>query len=374
MSTIAFLAYPETGHLNPTFKIAKTLKARGHRVYYIGLPDFEEYVQSEGLDFIPIFADLFPKSFMARQVGATVESYSALLAEAKRTQNGNIDPISEFAQLMQRLAPDLVIVDLLLCDFALIMQRINIPFVLLNILFFDPWKEKIRGYESLIGMPELVLCPQEFDFPEMEKKVNRYYVEASIDLHRSEVEFPWHRVTADKPLIYCSFGTQSHLVPTQTRLSFMETLVRAVAQRQDLQLVLATGGDLNANEFSPASSNIILVNSAPQLMLLKQSSMMITHGGINSIKECIYFEVPIITYPLTRDQPANAARVVYHGIGVSGDIQDVSLQQTHSLIGRLSGNTSYKTKIKAMSGKFREIEESQPSMQLIETALRQSTN
>ena len=369
MSTIAFVAYPETGHLNPTFKIAKTLKSHGHRVYYLGIPDFEEYICFQDLDFIPIFPDLCPKGFIAHQVGANIDTVRALMAEAeRRRQAKNTDLENEIQNLIQQLAPDLVIIDLALPEIALALQKAEVPCLLLNVLCNNFWGN--QKYESLAGLPELILCPQEFDFPGTKRKANSYYVEASINLLRREVDFPWDRISDDKPLAYCSFGTQSHLVSNDERFRFMETLISVMAQKQNWQLVLDIGRDMSCNDFNSVTCNVILANSPPQLKLLERASMMITHGGLNSIKECIYFEVPLILYPLIRDQPENAARAVYHGLGLSGDIQEVSFRQLNSFIDRLDKHPSYKTKIKSMSKKFREIEESQPSVRIIETVLQ----
>jgi len=68
---------------------------------------------------------------------------------------------------------------------------------------------------------------------------------------------------------------------------------------------------------------------------------MINHGGINTIKECIHENVPMLTYPLSPewDQPGNAARVVYHQLGLMGNIRRDTVKKMnvklHSLLARL---------------------------------------
>src|SRR5689334_10205942 len=54
MAAIVLFPFPAFGHLNPTLKLAKSLKQAGHQTCYLGLADFEEYVRSQGFDFIPI--------------------------------------------------------------------------------------------------------------------------------------------------------------------------------------------------------------------------------------------------------------------------------------------------------------------------------
>lgn len=60
----------------------------------------------------------------------------------------------------------------------------------------------------------------------------------------------------------------------------------------------------------------------PQSALLPHCDAMITHGGMNTVKECICAGVPMLVYPLNAhvEQPGNAARVVYHGLGLAGNL------------------------------------------------------
>src|SRR5690349_6688733 len=61
MATVMFCPFPEFGHLNPTLKLARALKQAGHQICYLGLADFEEYVRSQGFDFIPILESRYPR-------------------------------------------------------------------------------------------------------------------------------------------------------------------------------------------------------------------------------------------------------------------------------------------------------------------------
>jgi UDP:flavonoid glycosyltransferase YjiC (YdhE family) len=50
---IAFLGVRVPGHLNPMTTLARNLKARGHDVAFLSVPDTEPFVRAAELPFIP---------------------------------------------------------------------------------------------------------------------------------------------------------------------------------------------------------------------------------------------------------------------------------------------------------------------------------
>jgi UDP:flavonoid glycosyltransferase YjiC (YdhE family) len=77
----------------------------------------------------------------------------------------------------------------------------------------------------------------------------------------------------------------------------------------------------------------------------------------------------MIVFPCRWDQPHNAARVVYHGLGVRGNINDASVEQIHSLIDVVDKDPKFKSRIDAMSKTFREIENSGIGVRTVEKLL-----
>jgi UDP:flavonoid glycosyltransferase YjiC (YdhE family) len=369
MAKIIFASYPETGHLNASFKIAKGLKSSGHQVSYLSLPDFEEHIRQQGFEFIALFEKLCPKGFLFESaVMNNIENIEAVLLQVSKAGQPLDRYLSqELRQILQRVEPDLLIIDLFLPDFALIAAQFGLPLLLLNTQFFNPWAERQAVYQPLIKWPELILSPREFDFPGAARKKNSRYVESSIDLKRKDVPFPWHRLDPHKSLLYCSFGSQSHIFNGSQK--FFQVVIDAVVGKDDWQLVLTVGTHLRAEDFHSVPANAILVNTAPQLDILKRASIMLTHGGFNSVKEAIFFGVPMILFPMIRDHPAIAARVVYHGLGVRGELQKISVEQMRALINRVDKDSSCRARVESMARKFREAESSAPSLRSIEAVL-----
>jgi len=117
------------------------------------------------------------------------------------------------------------------------------------------------------------------------------------------VDFPWDRLTGE-PLIYVSMGTVMN-----GRADVFRTIASGVAKHKETQLVLSIGDRLNPKEIGPVPSNAIVVNHAPQLELLKRSSVCITHAGLNTVLESLAEGVPQLAIPVTFEQPGIAARI-----------------------------------------------------------------
>ncbi len=60
-----------------------------------------------------------------------------------------------------------------------------------------------------------------------------------------------------------------------------------------------------------------MVSYAPQLELLAHARLTITHAGLNTVLDSLAHGVPLVTVPITYEQPAIARRVERTGCGRS---------------------------------------------------------
>ena len=373
MATIAFLMLPEKGHINSSLKIAKTLKSRGHNVYYLQLPDFDEYISSQGLGFMPLFENIFPKGRDFHPYLSTIENlFSRLeLIGASFRTTGLALLIKELRSKLKRIGAHLLVQDIN-TEINPGLLETGIPCVVLNPTLVP------RSVYTVPEVPVLTLCPKEFDLPDTKSGSRQHHVEAAIDLERRERVFPWDLVDGDRTLIYCSLGTQSHWSldgvgresKRSTRKDFLQTVIKAVAERPDWQLILSMGNRLSSGDFHPAPSNVLLFDAVPQIEVLKRASLMITHGGLNSVKECILLGVPMVVFPLAVDQFKNADCVSHHRLGLKGSIENVSEGLIRSLIDEVDGNPLFRRGIETMRDIFIRAEGLGPAITIIEEALK----
>jgi zeaxanthin glucosyltransferase len=218
-----------------------------------------------------------------------------------------------------------------------------------------------------LSLPQLALFPKEFDFPGVKRK-GRFYGDAAIDLNRKQVNFPWHKLIANKPLIYTALSTLPFEPGTDGK-RFFQTVIDASLQWPEWNWVISIGKTLSINDFQNIPANVIVVNHAPQLELLKKAILMITHGGPSSIKECIYFGVPMIAFPLWFDQHGNVARIIHHGLGLSGDFKTINIMELRNLILEITTNARYIKNIHKMQKTFQDTEKLGLSMSIIEMFL-----
>jgi len=223
-----------------------------------------------------------------------------------------------------------------------------------------------------LRLPELVFCPKEFDFPRGKIPESAFFVEASIDLQRKDDSFPWARLDERRPIVFCALGSLVTTKAAPQAARFFKMFLDAMRVRPALQAVVAIGSHLKPEEFN-CPVNVLLVGHAPQVELLKRCALMVGHGGLSSVKECIYMGVPMLLVPLSYDEPGNAARVVYHKIGLRLQLEEVSAGTLGSCIDTLLEDGAYRDNAKRMSQRFVEIEEQSPACQIIEKILAGSS-
>jgi len=242
------------------------------------------------------------------------------------------------------------------CDDNLIIQRRirrnNIPSKYL------PSFPSAFNY-AIQGVPQLIIAPEALDFKMDPCFFPCEYLGSWISLGRKEDSHADFRrlqhtvfdVLAAKhlTLIYCSFGT----IPARNRkrvLRLLHKLTEATRNQQCLLMVSLKLEGSRLKESPPKADHVYIFDYLPQLEILAKARLFITHGGLNSIKESITFGVPMLVYPLEHkvDQRGNASRVLYHRIGLQGDVETDSIADIRLKISALLTDPSYRRNILKM--------------------------
>lgn len=429
--SIVFAMHYEAGHILCTFKLAKKLQSFGHEIVYLTIPDRRELIESQGFRVVLFAEDLMPlgftdKDFPSSQsrrrhqefifarylekitdgtLDSCIESVKAdvcicdpfLSYVAMRSLSLGIPAIHIFTSLFSYQNPSIppVIFDQcpsspLRCLMAWKLMFLKFFFVKkLKNMFTREFRSPIKmhhlvdayydvakksGYPCKNGktyrlneigfnlvLPELMLCPKAFQFsgniPE-----NRMYIGDFVDFKRDEATVDFR--LDDRPLIYCSLGTAASTYPLAE--NFYQAVNEASAIRNDWCFILQIS-DKNKIQNYQSTQNLFVMDWAPQIMLLENASVAVTHGGLNTIMECVGFEVPMVIIPGLRDQPGNAARAAYRDIALAADMKTIHATRLVSLIEQAMGSERIKAGLKKMKAAIKEEDGLNRSVRFIES-------
>ena len=144
--------------------------------------------------------------------------------------------------------------------------------------------------------------PYAEDFPEEQFK----FLGASVyDRKEQKIDFK----KTNLPVIYISLGTV-----VKGAVSFFDNCIEAFRNEQ-VEVIISAGRDFPIHKLKEIPENIKIYDIVPQLSVLKQADIFVTHGGMNSVSEAFVHGVPMVVIPFMADQPTNARRIEELGLG-----------------------------------------------------------
>ena len=227
----------------------------------------------------------------------------------------------------------------------------------LNIDWEDPGS-------TLSPLASITQVPRAFDFENPHWPSQFHHTGPFHDGRgRENVDFPWERITGE-PLIYASMGTILN-----GRVDVFRTIVAALAKHKDLQLVLSVGDQVDPKKVGPVPNNAIIVKQAPQLELLKQASVCITHAGLNTVLESLAQGVPQVAIPVTYDQPGVAARIADKQTGVVTSLDKLTADHLSALLNEVLSNSTYRDNARTLQNAIAEANGLSVGADLVEQSL-----
>jgi len=150
--------------------------------------------------------------------------------------------------------------------------------------------------------------------------------------------------TMDK-LVYISMGTVNN-----NMMPFYKICLSALA-KTDYQVIMSVGNLVSIEEFGEIPENVSVLPFVDQIAVLQQADVFISHCGMNSVSESLYFGVPLIMLPQTSEQDGVAERVNQLGAGIKLDKSDVS--SILYAIDKIFTDSSYKQNAASISESFK---------------------
>ena len=314
---ILFINLPYAGHVIPTIGLVQELTRAGHEVTYLMASDWEARIRESGAEFLGyanspkldkqirnaflkaenVIADfdlvLYEQFFflgkhLAEKHGkkcARIFTAPATNRELMKAFLSSGGPMGIFRFPLIGILWTMDAVK----DLGIRMQYRN-------------WLEEITENPPECNLVYTLRQFQPFGkaFPE-----GRFHFIGPSVYERREEEM----LLPEGTVIYISLGTI-----LKGAVGFFQTSLEAF-RGEPVTVVLSVGRDFSAGRLKNIPENIIVRNRVPQVSVLKQTSLFITHGGMNSVSEAMTEGVPMVVIPFVSDQPVNARQVERLGLG-----------------------------------------------------------
>lgn len=331
---IAWFCIPAHGHTNPTLGLVKALTEAGHQVWYFSFEMFREKIENAGAVFIP--CDAYDFEMKDKEDADRVGKDPAFAAELLVSSTLALDEM--VTEKITELKPDVIVSDSVAYWGKLAAMKHGIPYISSTTTFaFNKYSAKYMKH----GLGELFSMVT--SMPKVHRQVKRlqekgYPVKGFLEIiqndndtntivYTSKYFQPSAETFSDRyhfigpsirPItapcekkagktVYISMGTV-----VQNR-EFYRSCIRAFGET-DYQVIISLGTD--TDHFENVPDNIELHESVDQMAVLSISDAFITHCGMNSASEGLYFGVPLVLFPQTPEQDAVAKRAEELGAGL----------------------------------------------------------
>jgi MGT family glycosyltransferase len=386
---IGILSFSSPGHYYPLTALGRRLQTRGHEVVYFQVADLERPIRAAGLEFRQIGREDFPPGALRardEEVGK-LKGVAALRC--------GLRGIDRKARMLFRDAPaairdagvDSLIVDQIEMAGGTVAEYLGLPFVSAAAALpvnLDtsvppctlPWSHSVglwarfrnwtgnaafewifsgvrrtinrqrrawglpavRGLNgTLSGLAQVAQLPAALELPGRHLPPGFHHTGPWTDAAgREPVDFPWERLDPSRRLVYASMGTLQNGI-----LQTFRMMAEACAGL-DLQLVISLGGGQDPALLGDLPGAPIVVGYAPQLELIRQSVLTISHGGLNTALESLACGVPMVVLPVTYDQPGVGTRIEWSGAGRSIPVGRLTVARLRDAVRLVLGNPVYR--------------------------------
>ncbi|MGZ4123253.1 MAG: nucleotide disphospho-sugar-binding domain-containing protein, partial [Tumebacillaceae bacterium] len=110
----------------------------------------------------------------------------------------------------------------------------------------------------------------------------------------------------------------------------------------DHTIVMSVGTRTQLSDLGEIPENFIVKKYVPQTDVLQHTKLFITHGGMNSTNEGLYYGVPLIVLPQSADQPIIAQQVAKIGAGIALQMQSLTSNQLREAVDHVLRVPSFK--------------------------------
>ncbi len=313
---ILFMNLPYYGHVVPTIGLVQELIKQGCEVTYLMPYDWEEKVAETGA--------IFHGYENHRQLS---EQIKKAYAEAEKII-GEFDFViyEQFFFLGKHLAEKYNKPVARIFTAPVTNKKVMSEFIAKGSLSIFRCKWIARAFTKDIAkdipmktdnwLDEIIYNPPELNLVYTLREYQPYEEEFSEEIYkflgpsiyeRKAVKFDFAK--GKNPVIYISLGTV-----IKGAVSFFQNCIEAFHD-ENVDVIISVGNKFNIRKLKNVPSNIHIYHFVPQMEVLKVADVFVTHGGMNSVSEALFWGTPMVIIPFVSDQPVNARCVDKLGVG-----------------------------------------------------------
>ena len=373
MAKIVFFCIPAHGHTNPTLEVVRELVSLGHEVLYYSYNMLQEKIEATGAKFIScddynMEQKLSPREIV--RIGKDLAFSTKILVDTTLALDEMV------CEEMEKMRPDCIVADSMAIWGKCVAMKLGIPFVSSTTTFaFNQHSAKImkqsiwqilkmifsmgkiqndikrlqaKGYpinnvldiiQNNDSVDTVVYTSPEFQ-PASETFSDKYvFVGPSIRPAVSQIE------KTHEKLIYISMGTV-----VNNNVKFYHDSIKAFANT-NYQVIMSVGNLVDMKEFENLPENINVYQSVDQIAVLSKADVFISHCGMNSVNESLYYGVPLVMYPQTPEQGGVASRVEQLKAGIL--LKKSNAANIRNAVETLLNNEEYRKNAQCISDGFK---------------------
>lgn len=336
MSKIVFFCIPAHGHTNPTIPVVQELAKKGHEIWYYSFDMFQERIESAGAKFISCdeyLPELRPED--EKKVG---KDFAALI---EMVVDSTINLDKKVCKELQEFKPDCIVSDSVCFWGKLFAAKLNIKYVCSTTTFaFNKYSARLMKpgigefIRSIVGMPRInkkmellkengykvknfvsiiqndndtnTIVYTSREFQPMSETFSDKYAFVGPSVVNIETEEP----KDERRTIYISLGTVLN-----KNNKFYENCIKALKEC-NVNVIMSVGEKTDISDLGEIPNNFQIKHKVDQIKVLKKSDVFLTHCGMNSVNESLYYGVPMVLFPQHSEQGLVAERTAELGAGL----------------------------------------------------------
>lgn len=375
---IAVVSLGAFGHVNPTLQLVAELVKRGERVTYFTTEDFRKIVEPTGATFVAVpsrMADNDPqKQENEKNEGDVKDNMAAVVPFLFLNEAGGC--IDTILDVLRNDAPDAILHDFAGIAGTMAADALGVPNIMLYTSYpsngsysvaatFDgvpddhplriAFNDMAEGFATKYGcrritVKEVFDGQGDLNLVMMQKRLvpnsetfDDSFVFTGVQIGKRSTFGSWTAPDNGRPLVYSSLGTAFNNWP-----EYYPILFDAV---RDLEVnVFAALGAIDPASLTDIPANVEVGQMVPQLDILSQASVFITHAGMGGTGESIYYGVPMIAIPQMDEQAITARQIEHLGLGRAFlDRDAITSDSLREAIVSLLEEPSYRTTVDEFS-------------------------